>query len=132
MKVSFKLLYIVNIQNFYKVRQFAEHENCFEDIIVKSRRAQQRKIQIAVLDSTCLFTDLSFEAKFIWPPHENSSDEISKLKLTASALERAMQMSSLSNHNLKFFETFYRLFLFEIECAFFYTNLHELFCQFIS
>ena len=27
---------------------------------------------------------------------------------------------------------FLQVILFEINCAFFYTNLHELFCQFIS
>ena len=51
---------------------------------VETKRRYRLRCEIALV----LFTDLSFEAKFIWPPHENSSDEISKLKLTAASASR--------------------------------------------
>ena len=60
--------------------------------------------------------DLNFDPK-----------ELSRAKVMAFR----MQQHKIAKVSLKF-ENHFPVILLEIDCAIFYTNLHELFCQFIT
>ena len=57
------------------------------------------------------------------PPHKQSE------KPACASKRDVLELNTLRYlHELKLVQ----VILFEIDCAIFYTNLHELFCQFIS